>query len=410
LEDPLTLHSFLGTNLLTQIMFLVGAIAFVVLVLSTIYSVIYHRFLYYKTILTKCSADYRPRCSIILPCKGQNKDLRANLDSFLKLTYPDYEVLFAVESNDDPAIVTINEAIAATPGKGKLVVAGLSTKCGQKNFNQVAAVKMASNPEVLVFADADIGPTESWLKELVRPLSNPNFTATTGFRWQYSANGTIGEQVHSFINNELYVFFNFAATVLNVGLWGGSMAVRKKDFDDMDVCGLWSETVVDDMSLSKHLMTHGKKTILVASCVTITDDALPTVAKGVAWFERQVMFLKGFHHKTWMFLAIPMALSVLALYLWLPVAAIYALLTPATFAGIGGYASLLLVAGSFLSTLLYPLMGQNPRFLGFMILQPFSFVALLIAVLKTVFTNTITWCAIRYKITRNGRVSSVVRL
>jgi hypothetical protein len=245
---------------------------------------------------------------------------------------------------------------------------------------------------------------------LVLPLSDPKITATTGFRWQYSKNGLIGEQVHSYVNNLLYVFFNFSATVLKVGLWGGSMAMRKADFEELKVEQRWAETAVDDMSLSAVIMKASKKSLLVSTCVTTTDDSLETVQQSINWFMRQVMFLKGYHAFTWMFVAIPFASFLLFLYLWLPVALVLSHFSFTGFMAMGGGASMAFVAGAMMTALLYPLVEKNPRFFGFFMLQPFAFLTMLVSVDKTLFTNTILWSGVRYTMSFKGRVTKIVRL
>jgi glycosyltransferase involved in cell wall biosynthesis len=382
-------HSLLGATVWTEWLFYISIAILFVLVAATIFTILNHRFLYDRHLRPHYDLKYRPRCSIILPCKGIPKDLRQNLDSFLTLDYPDYEVIYAVESEIDPAVPIIREVIAKRPGRGSMVVAGFSKRCAQKNFNQIAAIEKANKPDVYVFADADIEPSTHWLKELILPLSNPKITATTGFRWQYSKKGTVGEQVHSYINNILYIFFTFAATVLKVGLWG--------------------ETVVDDMSLSQLIMKSAKKSLLVTTCVTTTDDALQTVKQSVNWFMRQCMFLKGYHGFTWMFLAIPLASFLLFLYVWLPISLTMSRFSPDRFLALGGGASLVFVVGAMLSALLYQLVEKNPRFFGFFMLQPYSFFSMLWSIEKTLFTNTIVWSGIKYTMSMRGIVTQVER-
>ncbi len=376
---------------------------------ATILSIFYQNVIYDSLYRPHFDVNYQPFCTIILPCKGVPKDLKQNLAGFLNLEYPSYKVIYTVESENDPAVPIIREVIAGHEDKASLVVAGYAKSCAQKNYNQLAAIEQAKDADVYVFADADIGPSNQWLRELVLPLSNESITATTGFRWQYSPNGTIGEQVHSYINNLLYIIFNFASSVLKIGLWGGSMAMRREDFEQLEVAKRWSETVVDDISLSQIIAKKRRKAILVPACVTHTDDSLPSVRQGIRWFERQTMFLKAYHKFTWTFMAIPMAAIVLGLQLWLPVSLLISKFTSYEFFAIGGGASLIVTAGLALSVLLYPMLGKNPRFYGFLFLQPFSLFSLLIGVIRTVFTNTIIWSGVEYKLTFTGKVASVTR-
>ncbi|MFP4417709.1 MAG: glycosyltransferase [Chitinivibrionales bacterium] len=405
----MNLDIIFGPNTFTTAVTVFAIVVVAVIFFATVLSIFYQNIIYDAVYRPHFDPSFQPFCAIILPCKGVPKDLKKNLASFVDLDYPSYKVIYTVESETDPAVPVIREVIEGHEDKASLVVAGYAKSCAQKNFNQLAAIEQAGDAEVYVFADADIGPSNEWLQELVLPLSNNSITATTGFRWQYSPNGTIGEQVHSYINNLLYIIFNFASSVLKIGLWGGSMAMRREDFEQLEVAKRWSETVVDDISLSQIIAKKRRKAILVPACVTNTDDSLPSVRQGIRWFERQTMFLKAYHKITWTFLAIPIAAAVLALQLWLPISLVIANFSSYDFFDIGGAASLMVNAGLALSVLLYPLLGKNPRFYGFLFLQPFSLFSLLIGVIRTLFTNTITWSGVEYKLTFTGKVASVTR-
>jgi cellulose synthase/poly-beta-1,6-N-acetylglucosamine synthase-like glycosyltransferase len=396
-----------GTSLWARSLLYFAVGVATVVFLATIFTVLYQRVLYGRLYRPRYDEAYRPRCSIILPCKGLPRDLEGNLRSFLDLDYPDYEVIYTVESEQDPAVEVIRRVIAGHDN-ARLVVAGLSTKCAQKNYNMLAAIRQANDPEVLVFADADIGPSGHWLHELVLPLSSDKVTATSGFRWQYSTSGKFGEQVHSYMNNLLYILFTAACYVGGIGLWGGSMAMRRRDFELLGVADFWAETVVDDMSLSRIVMKKRKKAVLVPPAITDTDDALGSMRQGIRWFERQAMFLKAYHPVTWL-LVLPLVLAVMILLIWLPMALVVSKGSLQEFLALGGGASLLFVAGGLVTTLLYPMLGTNPTFIRFLLLQPFALFSMLLSVAKTPFTNTITWSGVRYKLTLSGRVKHVDR-
>jgi ceramide glucosyltransferase len=399
----------LGANYLTAAMFFFSAGVVAILLTATVFAVFYHRYIY-KLRRRRYDETLRPRCSIIIPCKGTPKDFKENLLTFTKLDYPSYEVIFAVESENDPAVAVINSVIESAPRCCSMVVAGLAKTCAQKNFNQLAAIKAAHNPEVYVFADADIGPGPNWLTELVIPLSDSSVTATTGFRWLMAEKSGLGGQAHAYQSNLLYVMFCFAASFSSLALlWGGSMAIRKKDFDELGVEKRWNETVVDDFSLSQIAMKAKKRTVLVSTCVTETDDSLNTFKQAIVWFKRQVMYLKAYHRKTWTFLAMPGASILLFMQIWLPVSIIIAGFSNVSFFSIGGAGAALFAAGTLIAILAYPSLGRSPKFAASVVFQPLSLFSLLYASVNTIFTNTVVWSGVRYKMSSGGKVASVER-
>jgi hypothetical protein len=244
----------------------------------------------------------------------------------------------------------------------------------------------------------------------VLPLSDPEISATTGFRWLISSRSRLRENVHAFQSNILYILFCTVATFSKLSiLWGGSMAIRKADFEALGVRKRWAETAVDDFTLSQLVMKARKRAILVPTCVTPTDDSLQSIWQAVRWFERQVMFLKAYHRKTWSLLAMPVLAVLFFTLIWLPVSIILARCTPHSFFSIGGGAPIVFIALGIIHAALYPLIEPMPGYISFVAYFPVSAFYSIMGSLKTIFTHTISWGGIKYKLTFSGKVASVER-
>jgi ceramide glucosyltransferase len=404
------MHTLLGSTALTHILFW-GAFAFVAAdFLATLVTVFYQRYWYQKKVRPKFPADYSPRCAIIVPCKGTNKNLRSNLESFFTLDYPDYVVAFITESAEDGAVPVIRETIKNRPN-GRYVCAGLSSKCAQKNFNLLAGIGLAqqAGASVYVFADSDIRPDTGWLREIIRPLANPDIVVTSGFRWLHAKKGSVAEWTHAYANIFIYIVFSCAFFTGGIGLWGGSMAMRREDFEKLEVAKKWSTAVVDDMSLSQLVHKKRLKGVIVSSCMAHTDELFSSVKSGIAWFERQIMFLKVYFKHIWFFLALPIVIVSVLLILSLPAAFLFSLSETKTFFGSGGGAALVFYLGELVTVSLYPLLGPLPRFYRFLLFQPFIRATQAASFFGTCTTNTITWSGVRYRLKFFGDVNSIER-
>jgi ceramide glucosyltransferase len=403
------LSTLAGPYVWTRILFVFCLLVVAGVFLSTFFTVLYQRIFYKKYYRPHYDSSFHPRCAVIVPCKGgATKNFEDNVKSFLNLTYDAYEVIYTVESETDGAVPKIRSVIQGSKN-ASLVVAGFSTSCAQKNYNQLAALKQAKNPDVYVFADIDISPRPEWLREIILPLSIPKISVTTGFRWLHAERGTLGQQAHFYMNSFLYTLYSTASFVGSVGLWGGSMAIRKKDFDELGVAARWSETVVDDSSLSQLIKKRKKKSILVPTCITHTDDLIDSVHDATHWFERQMMFLKLYQKSLWL-IAMPIIFVTFITLIWLPVAIVLSIVSPLPFFTIGGGSSLVLLAGKFIADMMYPLLGTMPRFGMFMINQPAALCVFLISCLRTAFRQTIVWSGIKYYLSFSGKVIRLERL
>ena len=273
------------------------------------------------------------------------------------------------------------------------------------------AIKQAGTPEIYVFADADIAPEPHWLTELLLPLSDPRLTATTGFRWLISRKKGIGDMTHTNVNAFFLVLFGVASFIrLGSLCWGGSMAIRKKDFDDINVAGKWARSGVDDISMAQVLAANNRRSILVPYCITPSDDLLETSGSAINWCVRQVMFLKSYHRLLWIFGLGTLWIMVLTLYIWLPFSIVASIITEHSFVELGGLAPLAFMIIDMITVLLYPLFGPVPKFFRFILLQPYFRFTHIITYWRTIFSKSIVWSGIKYTLAFSGDVTKVERL
>jgi len=402
------LRDLLFCNVAVKILFITGMVIAAGDFAAALFTIIYQKFIYKKR-RSGYNESYAPMCSIVLPCKGVPKNLGNNLRGFLQFDYPKYEVIYAVESADDAAVPEIKKIISEDC-RTKFAIAGLATECAQKNHNMLAALReVDKSSEVFVFADSDIKPDKSWLREIVLPIQDGKVTVTTGFRWLLSSSGSVGELCHSYVNIFIYTCFCAACYFGGVGLWGGTMAIRRKDYDELGIEKKWSRASVDDMSLSTVVLKNRRKAVVVSNCLTITDDLLPTVGATVSWFERQIMYFKSYQRLLWVFPTLFIALFAGVLICLLPVAAIGALCTEYSFWQLGGGVSLAFILGHTATALLYPALGKMPYFGRFLLLQPYLRLTHVLSYFRTWTTRTITWAGIKYRLEFNGDVKSLRR-
>ncbi len=218
-------------------------------------------------------SDYQPRVALILPIKDVEEDTVQNIKALLHQNYPDYRLLCAVQSEDDP-VVAILEDLARKDGGGRLeiVIAGLATERGQKIHNQLAAVAQTSErDEVLAFVDADAQTGSHWLQALVGPLRVAEVGATTGYRFYIPTGPHPANAMVSVINASVAALLG--PTRRNL-LWGGSMAILRAKFFSFHVPEAWNNALSDDYVMSFCVKMKARQTIeyvpkcLVASPAT----------------------------------------------------------------------------------------------------------------------------------------------
>ncbi|MGN6369748.1 MAG: glycosyltransferase [Phycisphaerae bacterium] len=211
-----------------------------------------------------------PRICVIVPIKGVDDDTSPNIAALLEQDYPDYRVIFTVESNDDP-VVSLLERIAVEDSRVEIVIAGLAQERGQKVHNQLAAVgRTTEDDEILAFMDADAKPGAEWLRALITPLTyGAHIGAATGYRYYIPVTDHSANKIVSVLNAQVAALLgpfrrNFA--------WGGSMAIRRADFFTYGLNDMWQHALSDDYVLSYCVKNVAKKQLqFVPRCLVASD-------------------------------------------------------------------------------------------------------------------------------------------
>ncbi len=209
--------------------------------------------------------SYQPKAVVLVPCKGLDHEFEENLRPLFNQDYREYEIIFITESETDVAHAVLSRMIRQSKRACWLLVAGEADNRGQKIHNLSAGVEMIRSidrrSEVLVFADADARPGPQWLAEMVAPLGDKRIGATTGFRWFVPPQKTTGHS--STLPAMLLAVWNASALTLlgekSRFAWGGSMAIRRENFERLSILRRWQGAISDDYVLSAAVHEAGQR-------------------------------------------------------------------------------------------------------------------------------------------------------
>ncbi|MGA7402407.1 MAG: glycosyltransferase [Candidatus Sulfotelmatobacter sp.] len=119
-----------------------------------------------------------PPVSVLKPVHGLEARLKENIESFFRQDYPNYEILFAADEADDPALEIIREVCARYPHiPTRILVTG--TPWPNPVVYSFHCMAEAAAHEILVTTDSDVEVDPRYLRELVPPLLDPNVGMVT---------------------------------------------------------------------------------------------------------------------------------------------------------------------------------------------------------------------------------------
>ncbi|MGZ5829241.1 MAG: glycosyltransferase [Xanthobacteraceae bacterium] len=196
----------------------------------------------------RVAPDIAPPVAVIVAVKGHDPEFDEFLVRLFEQDYPNFRVVFAVETSDDAAVPIIEKCRAIAPDRVTLVIAGRSVEEGQKTTNLLAALaELRQEDEILIFADADIWPERDWMGRLVDPLVRRDAEIVTGFPWLIVKDGKLASLILASIAAMVATIPRFA--FLN-GAWGGSTAIRYDQLRALDMRSEWKGVLSDDLQLT----------------------------------------------------------------------------------------------------------------------------------------------------------------
>jgi ceramide glucosyltransferase len=117
--------------------------------------------------------------SILKPLSGLDLDLESNLRTFFEQDYPDYEVLFAVRSADDPAAEAVAKLQREYPKvPSRLLVTGHPPYPNPKVFSLDRMMAAAAH-DLLVMSDSDIRVTPGLLSTVAAEFQDAHLGVAT---------------------------------------------------------------------------------------------------------------------------------------------------------------------------------------------------------------------------------------
>jgi ceramide glucosyltransferase len=110
-----------------------------------------------------------PSVSVLKPVHGLEAQLKENIESFFRQDYPDYEILFAADEADDPALDVVREVCARYPHiRTRVLVTG--TPWPNPVVYSFHCMAEVAAHEILVTTDSDVEVDPRYLREIVSPL------------------------------------------------------------------------------------------------------------------------------------------------------------------------------------------------------------------------------------------------
>ena len=217
---------------------------------------------------------FEPPVSILKPVHGVDFASYDNYASFCKQDYPDYEILFAVNQEIDPAIALITRLIADYPQRRIILLIGSEYFGANQKVNNLARLTREARHEVLTLTDGDVRVGPKYLRNVVAPLRDPIVGAVTSFYRGIAQSNLYAELEAVGASSDFFAGVLMAAWTEGVKFTlGASVATTKTWVQKIGGFEAVAAFLADDYEIGRRVTQSGGRVVLSHETVSTMYSA-----------------------------------------------------------------------------------------------------------------------------------------
>jgi ceramide glucosyltransferase len=216
------------------------------------------------------SANFTPPLSILKPIYGLDRETYQNYASFCLQDYPDYEILFCVSDDRDPAMAVIAELARNFPDRKIKLIVGSEPLGVSDKVNKLCRMVREATHEIVVVSDSDVRVEPQYLRAIAAPFRDPKIGAVTCL-YRGLTDGSLAANLEAIGNST-----DFAAGVLMAWMLGdvnftlgATMATTKTRLAEIGGFESLVDHFSDDYELGNRIAARGHRVELSTFPVSI---------------------------------------------------------------------------------------------------------------------------------------------
>jgi len=132
-------------------------------------------------------SDQQDSATIVLSVRGTDPRLEPAIGALLKQDFREYSILVVVDNKRDPAWTRLQEIKSRLDFENRMKIVPLENRritCSLKCSSLIQAVEMLpQKTRWVAFVDADVVTHETWLADVLGPLTEASVAVVTGSQW-----------------------------------------------------------------------------------------------------------------------------------------------------------------------------------------------------------------------------------
>ncbi len=214
-----------------------------------------------------------PPVTLLKPLCGNETELEQSLRSFVEQDYPEFQIVFGVQNESDPALAVARRISDAYPGHDIEIVIDAHEWGANRKVSNLINMMTAARHDRIVLADSDIRVRPDYLRRVTAALADPSVGLVTCL---YRGRPTTARWSHL---SALFIDDWFMPSVLVARLLGiqdyaagATLALRREDLARIGGFATLAHHLADDHLLGQHIRALGQSIVLSDVVVETTVD------------------------------------------------------------------------------------------------------------------------------------------
>ncbi len=216
---------------------------------------------------------FLPPVSNLKPFRGIDPDAYENLASFCRQDYPEYEIVFCVDEDDDAVIAVIDRLKKDFPERPIRVLYGANRIATNDKVAKLARLVNEAEHEVVVISDSDVRVRPDYLRQVTAPLRDPRIGAVTCFY--------VPTEIHTFtdhlqtagMTSDFYAGLLVAWQLDGVKFaLGPTIATTRTRLAEFGGYASIENQPADDLLVGRLIADHGHEVILLPYAIETVPD------------------------------------------------------------------------------------------------------------------------------------------
>jgi ceramide glucosyltransferase len=215
-------------------------------------------------------SDFSPPISILKPIYGLDRETYESYASFCAQDYPEFEILFCVSDDQDPAIPVIEQIARDFPDRHIKLLIGSEPLGVSDKVNKLCRMAREAEHEILAVSDSDVCVEPDYLRAIVAAFRDPAVGAVTCL-YRGLTDGSLAANLEAIGNSTDFtagVLVAWLLAPINFTL-GATMATTKKCLAEIGGFESLVDHFSDDYELGNRIAARGHRVVLSTLPVSI---------------------------------------------------------------------------------------------------------------------------------------------